>query len=790
MMLKDNTASTERWWDIWIAVFAVSIITVVAGRLWITEWTQDLHLLLFLSIIAGLTGLALGYSHFSPFVSAFISTYYGVFCIGWLFGTTIDKDIAWRERILNHIGWRLRLGIEQYIAGEAATDPILFLTVMAILLWIMASTATFILIRQGSAWSILVPLGITLMVISHYDQNLPRNTRFLISFIFLTLLILGRVNFLHYRNKWRKEGIHVTQETQADLVKALLVFSLVLVVLAWVIPVTPQQMTRYAQLWQRITDPWDRFTARFADLLVLDPASNTTMITFFGEIIGLGTGSPISEEVVFIVEVDIAPPAGYRNYWRTRSYDRYENDQWSSTPGLTRTMRFPDDFSIAYPQWADSQTAAYTFTTQVGRMGNLYVTGMPTWISRPVETITQPLAETEEDLVALIATPLVFAGETYQVETLVSRPTASDLRRTSTDYLEWLDRYLQLPDDFSPEVAALAENISARTSHPYDIAADITRYLRINIEYTRTIPPVPPGTDPMEWFLFEEQVGFCNYYATAQVLMLRALGIPTRFVVGYAEGEYDSDSQTFTVRKEDSHAWPEVYFMDYGWVPFEPTASQPALILPVGFDPDAPDNALPERDTPIMDEDFDDPLAALDEMLDSDQVGFEGITDIIPRRFEGIQVVWAMLIIFLLVLLLGITIMIRPGLFKINIEPLPVLLERALVKRGKMVPNWLQRWSYFASISPAERAYRHLCRSIKILGQPLDPAQTPSERAQTLTKLIPQAYQPALEIVGEYHVEKFSTHIINEQLARTAGRRVLGLALETRLRHLFNFWGR
>lgn len=786
-MLKSINVSDERWWDVWIAVFAIAIITVVAGRLWSTEWTQDLHLLLFLSFFAGLTGLALGYSRFSPVVAAFISTVYGIFCVGWLFGATLDQNIPWRERILNHLGWRLRLGIEQYLAGEAATDPILFLTIMAVLLWIMASTATFILIRQGSAWSILVPLGITLMVISHYDQNLPRNTRFLISFIFLTLLILGRVNFLHYRNKWRKEGIHLTNETHEHLTKALLIISLILVVFAWIIPLSPQQITRYAQIWQRITDPWDRFTERFADLLVLDPTSETTTITFFGETMGLGTGSPISEETVFTVEVDTAPPAGFRNYWRTRSYDLYENDQWSSTPGLTRTMRFPDDFSIAYPQWEGSQTAAYTFTTQVGRMGNLYVAGMPTWISRPVETITQTLPETEEDLVALIATPLVYDGESYQVETLVSRPTASDLRRTSTDYPEWLDRYLQLPDDFSPEVAALAESISSPDRHPYDNAVDVTRYLRINIEYARTIPPVPPGADPMEWFLFEEQVGFCNYYATAHVLMLRSLGIPTRFVVGYAEGEFDSDTQTFTVRKEDSHAWPEVYFMDYGWVPFEPTASLPALLLPAGFDPDAPDNALPERDTPIMDDEFDDPLAALEEMLESEQVGLEGIMDIIPRRFEGIHVVWAMLIIFLLALLLGITILIRPALFKINIEPLPVLLERALVKRGKMVPNWLQRWSYLASMSPAERAYRHLCRSIRIMGQPLDPAQTPSERAQTLTKLIPQAYQPALEIVGEYHVEKFSTHIINEELARGAGRRVLGLALETRLRNLFNF---
>jgi transglutaminase-like putative cysteine protease len=100
----------------------------------------------------------------------------------------------------------------------------------------------------------------------------------------------------------------------------------------------------------------------------------------------------------------------------------------------------------------------------------------------------------------------------------------------------------------------------------------------------------------MEWFLFDEQTGFCNYYATAQVLMLRSLGIPARFVVGYAQGEYDPQTKTYTVRKKDSHAWPEVYFIDYGWMPFEPTVDQPALIRPLGIDRTEQDNLLPERE--------------------------------------------------------------------------------------------------------------------------------------------------------------------------------------------------
>jgi len=781
MTVKMKELTAERWWDVWIAILAMGVVIMVSGRLWVTEWTADLYIIVYLTFFAGLTGLGLGFSQFSPLSSALISAYYGLFSIGWLLGTTIFNEIPWRERILNHVGWRLRLSIEQFNAGQAVTDPILFLTIMAILLWIMSSTATFILVRQGSVWPVLVPLGITLLVISHYDQELARNTRFLMTFIFFTLVIVGRMNFLHQRKKWRQEGIQTTPETHADLTRILIIIALVLVILAWIIPITPQQMTRYTQWWQRITEPWDRFRESFADILVLETATETTVTSFFGETLGLGSGTPISEEIVFTVQVDTSPPAGYRNYWFTRSYDLYEGSVWSSAPGLTRTLRFPEDFSIPYPLWEGEQPASYTFTSQASRLANLYATGAPTWVSRPVETITQTLSTTgedqelTEDLVALLANPELFFSETYQVETLVSVPTASDLRGTSIDYPTWLDRYLQLPDDFSPRVASLASSITNSEDHPYDKAMDITRYLRINIQYARTIPPVPANADPIEWFLFDEQTGFCNYYATAQVLMLRSLGIPTRFVVGYAQGDYEQQTRTYTVRKQDSHAWPEVYFIDYGWMPFEPTVDQPALIRPVGIDRTDQDNLLPER------EDW------LDDMSLDDQGELEAESEQILRRFEGSLIVWVMLGAVLFVLLAGTFVMQRPELFKIDIDPLPVLIKRLLEKHGRRVPNWLRRWSDLASMSAAERAYRHLCRSIKIMGQPLNPSHTPSERARVLTKLIPQAYQPALEIVSEYNLDKFSTHYINEVSARAAGRRVLGLALETRLKRLFEF---
>ena len=90
---------------------------------------------------------------------------------------------------------------------------------------------------------------------------------------------------------------------------------------------------------------------------------------------------------------------------------------------------------------------------------------------------------------------------------------------------------------------------------------------------------IPQGEDPIEWFLFEGREGFCNYFATAEVLMLRSIGIPARMVVGYAQGERISENDEFLVKVKDSHSWVEAFFPESGWIILEPTPTQPEVIL-------------------------------------------------------------------------------------------------------------------------------------------------------------------------------------------------------------------
>ena len=111
-------------------------------------------------------------------------------------------------------------------------------------------------------------------------------------------------------------------------------------------------------------------------------------------------------------------------------------------------------------------------------------------------------------------------------------------------------------------------------------AQRLETYLKRNYRYTLDVQ-APGQLSAIDDFLFEQKAGYCEYYATAMVLMLRGLGIPTRMVSGFLQGEWNEFGQYFTVRQQDAHTWVEVYFPRSGWYPFDPTpaVSQEALAM-------------------------------------------------------------------------------------------------------------------------------------------------------------------------------------------------------------------
>ena len=156
-----------------------------------------------------------------------------------------------------------------------------------------------------------------------------------------------------------------------------------------------------------------------------------------------------------------------------------------------------------------------------------------------------------------------------------------------------LSRYLQLPPGpediialssnitvLSSSITALSSNITEKTGSDLDRAKAIERYLKENYRYTLN-PRKGRGKTPLDDFLFFTKEGYCEHYATAMAIMLRARGIPSRLVTGFAGGQWNGFGNYYLIRQEDAHTWVEAYIKGRGWMKFEPTASA-GLSTPVG----------------------------------------------------------------------------------------------------------------------------------------------------------------------------------------------------------------
>lgn len=205
--------------------------------------------------------------------------------------------------------------------------------------------------------------------------------------------------------------------------------------------------------------------------------------------------------------------------------------------------------------------------------------------------------------------------ETYSVTSEVAVLDEEALRGTTAG---WQDErrnadYLQLPDTLPSRVRELAAEITAEGANDYDKAKLLENYLRLNYTYNNKPDLTKASGDSVDFvdrFLFEIKEGYCDYFSSAMAVMARSIGLPARWVKGFAPGvlpastlggppemsEMDlnpNGAGTYTVRNSDAHSWVEIYFEDYGWIPFEATAG---FVFPYTVAEEEA-AALPEIDT-------------------------------------------------------------------------------------------------------------------------------------------------------------------------------------------------
>ncbi|MFC5472708.1 transglutaminase TgpA family protein [Paraherbaspirillum soli] len=135
-----------------------------------------------------------------------------------------------------------------------------------------------------------------------------------------------------------------------------------------------------------------------------------------------------------------------------------------------------------------------------------------------------------------------------------------------------LQQALRLPENFNPRTLTFAATLRSQWRDDTALVNAALDFFR-HEHFIYTLEPPLLGKDSVDDFLFSSRAGFCEHYASAFVVLMRAAGIPARVVTGYQGGEINSVDGMMTVRQSDAHAWSEVWLPPRGWVRIDPTAA-------------------------------------------------------------------------------------------------------------------------------------------------------------------------------------------------------------------------
>lgn len=367
-----------------------------------------------------------------------------------------------------------------------------------------------------------------------YSQTLSTAVYMLFVVVVVTAVLVQFNTPREHRHAGRALGLAATMTAQA----------LPLMLVAFVLfPRLP------GPLWGLPQDAFDAVSGLSEDMTV-------------GEIARLG----LSDEIAFRVEFHGAEPRTEDLYWRGPVL-------WNTTGRTWLAGKLGD--GPAGPVEALGPRYRYTVTLEPHSMRWL--------MGLDLVTTAGPEGRRTADH-RLLAKSRVTRRVRYD---LVS---ATDYR-TSALSDEEREAALRLPPGWHAQARALAAQWAAGGTAPLDVVKRALGYFGTNGFVYSLTPPRLPG-DAVDDFLLDTREGFCEHFAAAFVVLMRAAGIPARVVTGYQGGEYNNVGRYLVVRQRDAHAWAEVYFEGDGWVRVDPTAVVAPERLSLGIG-----NVLPRTDT-------------------------------------------------------------------------------------------------------------------------------------------------------------------------------------------------
>jgi transglutaminase-like putative cysteine protease len=631
-------------------------------------------------------------------------------------GRFIDPTLGLRDGV-DVLAYHFDAWLRLVTSGKSVGDAVIFVLLMTMLGWWLGYVCAWMVFGAHRVFQAIALSGTAMLLVAYGSP--PDVAPFFVLFVLCALFLAIRLYVYNQERSWDRQHARYDHDLSLNFLRDGGVLVLAVVVVVWIAPLLASS-SLLSDLWATVEGPWraagDQWNRLFSGVVGYNRGYENVP---FGDRLALGGPIELGGDMVMWVNTD-----GDR-YWRGAVYDQYDGRGWSNTDSLTAVVPAQRDFPGG-EAYDDRRVIEQTIVPDSSAAAQVFQSGEPVTVDVPVEVRYDYLSGSAGDGRDPWAAPVSVSAATTRVPVSVERPYrvlstasaagAASLRNAGQGYPEWVSgRYLQLPSTLPDRVAQLGRQLAAPHDNAYDQAGAIQDYLRNTIQYRDDVEAPPEDRDAIDYLLFDTQQGYCNYYASAMVVLARSAGIPARLVVGYAGGELEKETGLYAVRQRDTHAWVEVFFPRFGWVEFEPTASVAPIIRVEGTGDEQeqtpggdPDSQL-ERD--------------LERLRDDEELpdGFSSPT-VTAQRSRSVRVILGGLVVL-------------------------SLCGSALV--------WHSRSRRAEDVSTASKIYRRLCRFTRLLGIRGQPSQTPYEYAEVVAERLPEIAAGAGRIVQLFVRDQF-----------------------------------
>jgi transglutaminase-like putative cysteine protease len=569
------TEEKPPWWSklaifsweelITLLIMGIAYFTVVqsiAGANWVTRM-PSLNTIAFLGLA---TGLGLSRLRVNELLLHPLALVIGLAGVIYVSTESVGGSFTFRATELYE---RVSLWAEALLSGGISNDDLPFIALVVTLSFLTAYISAWAIFRWYNAWLGLIPGGLALLTNISY---LPGQTSVpLIVYLFCAILLVARVNVLKHAREWKQERTQFPDLISLHVLNVTVWVALLLLAVAWIMPVGSGSGALYS-LWTKVTSPIAGPISDLGRVFASIDSKKSAPVHRFGSTL------PLQGEVTLTAEEVMHVTATEPGFLRAQSYDFYTAQGW----------KIGEDSKITTTSWPAQRplATAEDVRRELRRPVSIQVTtkkeatvivsaGAPLSVDLDSRIV---FGAEEEDVTSIRPSSRLDAESQYRVDSAVSNASAERLAAASTQYPSWVGPYLQLPSSLPQSIRSKANEVTASTTNAFERTLLIEQYLR-TIAVDTKITAAPPRRDSIEYFLFEQRRGYFDYHASAMVVMLRTLGIPSRLAVGYIVRPQNRvpDSNTYVVYEGNAFAWPEVYFPGLGWVEFNPTPSEPPV---------------------------------------------------------------------------------------------------------------------------------------------------------------------------------------------------------------------